>query len=121
MEKMRIYENGYTWMYFPAKANTPKALIAAFGDSDHDQMAKGAAKFFTSLGCNVLSLSPTQGDRRFTGYHNFPLECIEAAAKWLKQKGCSKIGITGISTTGMLCLSAASYICAFAGSCIHAI
>lgn len=97
-------------MYYPAKAKTDKAIIVALGDSDHNLMIKGAAKYIKSLGCNVLAITPTQHDKHYTGYHNFPLECIEAAVKWLKNNGSDRIGMTGGSTTGMLSLIAASYI-----------
>jgi len=42
-------------------------------------------------------------------HHNYPLERIELAIKWLKNNGTKKIGIAGASTTGTLALTAASY------------
>lgn len=108
MHMERINEGGYTWTYCPAKGNADKAIIVSLGDSDHDRMAKGAAKYILALGCNVLAIDPSQPHH--TGCHSFPLECVEAAAKWLKQRGNTKIGIAGGSTTGMLSLVAAAYV-----------
>ena len=108
MNMERINEGSYTWVYYPAEGSAGKALIVSLGDSDHDMMAKGAAKYFLSLGCSVLVIDPTQPS--YTGCHSFPLECVEAAAKWLRQRGNTKIGIAGGSTTGMLSLTAAAYI-----------
>lgn len=77
MKMERINENGHTWVYCSAKGNADKAIIVSLGHSDHDRMAKGAAKYLWSLGCNVLVIDPTQPHH--TGCHNFPLECVEAA------------------------------------------
>lgn len=108
MNMERINEGSYTWVYYPVKGPAEKAVIVMLGDSDHDMMTKGAAKYILSLGCNVLVIDPTQ--LCHTGCHSFPLECVEAAAKWLRQRGNTKIGIAGGSTTGMLSLTAAAYI-----------
>lgn len=108
MNMERINEGGYTWTYCPAKGGADKAIIVSLGHSDHDRMAKGAAKYILALGCNVLAIDPTQPCH--TGCHSFPLECVEAAAKWLRQRGNTKIGMAGGSTTGMLSLVAAAYV-----------
>ena len=110
MKKQRVTEKGSTWMYYPAQRQTDRAMIVAIGDSDHDLMVRGAAKYFTQLDCDVLAICPTQFEKKYTGYHNFPLEHIECAIKWLEENGHQKIGIAGGSTTGMLALIAASYI-----------
>lgn len=46
---------------------------------------------------------------RNNSHVNYPLERIETAIKWLQSHGNRKIGIMGISTTGMDALVAASY------------
>ena len=58
------------------------------------------------LGLNVMTMSPAKKDY---GHHNYPLERIEKAIRWLKTSGNQKIGIVGASTTGTLALTAASY------------
>lgn len=80
------------------------------GKSNHNRMVKCAAKWLHSQDCNVVSLCAVQKEGDNTGYHNFPIEYIAAATKWLFKHGNIKVGITGGSITGMLSLIAASYI-----------
>lgn len=71
-------------------------------------MAKSAVKWLQkTFHINVLTMSPAQKDY---GHHNYPLERMEEAVKFLKERGNEKIAISGASTTGMLSLIAASYI-----------
>ena len=53
-----------------------------------------------------MAMSP---DKKDYGHHNYPLERFGKAIGVLQEKGCSRIGIVGASTTGMLALLAASY------------
>lgn len=53
-----------------------------------------------------MTMSPAKKDY---GHHNYPLERIENAIRWLKVHGNKKVGIVGASTTGTLALTAASY------------
>ena len=69
-------------------------------------MAKCGAKWLHKNGVNVLCTSP---GRKNYSHVNYPLERIETAIKWLQNHGNRKIGIMGISTTGMDALVAASY------------
>jgi hypothetical protein len=69
-------------------------------------MARCGVKWLHQLGLNVLTMSP---DKKDYGYHNYPLERIEAAIAWLKAHSNEKIGIVGASTMGTLALTAASY------------
>lgn len=53
-----------------------------------------------------MTMSPAEKDY---GDHNYPLERIEKAIRWLKTSGNQKIGIVGASITGTLALTATSY------------
>ncbi len=53
-----------------------------------------------------MTMSPAKKDY---GHHNYPLERIENAIRWLKVHGNKKVGIVGASTTGTLALTVASY------------
>lgn len=107
---MHIEKEGFKGTYYPAKNNTDKAFIAIFGDTDNNLLTKGTAKWINSIGYNALGIGSIQNSEDSKGYHNFPLEYIEAAVKWLFQQGNTKVGIVGGSTTGMVSLVAASYI-----------
>ena len=59
--------------------------------------------------CPSRSDKAMSPDKKDYGHHNYPLERFGKAIEVLQEKGCSKIGIVGASTTGMLSLLAASY------------
>ena len=84
-----------------------KAFIEMFGDDTDDFLAKGGVKWLHAQGCSVMTMSP---DKKDYGHHSYPLERIEAAVRFLQENGHSKIGIIGLSTTGMVALAAASLI-----------
>ena len=73
------------------------------GDDAEDYLARTSVKLLHKLGLNVMTMSPAKKD------HNYPLDRIEKAIRWLKTSGNQKIGIVGASTTGTLALTAASY------------
>lgn len=81
-------------------------IIGLFGDDPNDYMAKCGAKWLHKNGVNVLCISPR---KKNYSHVNYPLERIETAIGWLKKNGNRKIGIMGMSTTGMDSLVAASY------------
>ena len=97
-------------MYFQGREETDKAVIVSLGTSDHDRMSKAAAKYLTSLGCDVVTLAPVLAGGKYDGWHRFPLESYEEIAGWLAKQGVQKIAVAGGSTTGMISLVAASYI-----------
>lgn len=100
-----VLKDGFHGSYFKCKNNSNCAIVTMLGDDSDDYMARTAAKWLNKLNVNVLTMSVA---KKSYSYHNYPLECIEKAIKWLKQNGNSKIGITGASTTGTLALTAAS-------------
>lgn len=101
-----VESDGFYGAYWQNKTQTSKAIIAMLGDDPEDYMAKCCVKWLIKKGVNVLTTSP--GKKNYS-HHNYPLERIESAIKWLKNHGNDKIGIVGASTTGTLALTAASY------------
>ena len=101
-----VDNDGFYGAYWKNKIPSECAIIAMLGDDPEDFMAKTSAKWLMKLGVNVLTMSP--GKKNYS-HHNYPLERIEKAIKWLKDNGNNKIGIAGASTTGTLALTAASY------------
>lgn len=102
-----VENDGFRGSYYPCKQNTDKAFIEMFGDDTDDFLSKGGVKYFHSLNCGVMTMSPEKKDY---GHHSYPLERIETAIEYLKKNGYKKIGIVGLSTTGMVALAAASFI-----------
>lgn len=109
MKKIRyeIPSGGFHGVYYPHQVPSRRGMIIMFGDDCEDHLAKCAASYFQDLGCNVMALSAARKDY---GYHSWPLENIEKAISVMKEKGNEVFGIAGISTTGMIALTAASLI-----------
>ena len=101
-----VKTGGFYGAYWKNKKETNCAIIAMLGDDPEDYMAKSCVKWLMKKGVNVLTMSPA---KKNYSHHNYPLERIESAIKWLKDNGNKKIGIAGASTTGTLALTAASY------------
>lgn len=97
--------DGFYGAWYPNSQKTDCTMILMLGDSSDDRLAVSAAKWLHRQGCNALAMSP---DKKDYGHHNYPLERFGKAIEFLKTRGCSKIGIVGASTTGMLALVAAS-------------
>lgn len=97
--------DGFYGVYYPNSAPSGKAIIAMLGDSSDDRMVVSGVKWLHQRGCNVLAMSPGKKDY---GHHDYPLERVERAVKFLMAQGNKKVGIVGASTTGMVALVAAS-------------
>lgn len=98
--------DGFYGVYWPCEPEADCTVIMMLGDDPEDWMARSGVKWMQHQGVNVLSMSPNKKDY---GHHNYPLERVEAAIRWLQAHGSKKIGIAGASTTGTLALTAAAY------------
>ena len=99
-------KDGFYGAFYECPSGSDKAMILMLGDAIDDRMAVSGVKWLHKQGCHVMAMSP---DRKDYGHHNYPLERFGKAIGVLQEKGCSRIGIVGASTTGMLALLAASY------------
>ena len=97
--------DGFYGAYWKCKTGSDCAMIAMIGDDPEDYLARTSVKWLHKLGVNVMTMLPGKKDY---GHHNYPLERIQKAIRWLKAHGNQKIGIVGASTTGTLALTAAS-------------
>lgn len=104
--KLSVENDGFYGTYYENPVKSDCAVIGLFGDDPNDYMAKCGAKWLHKNGVNCLAMSPGKKDY---SHVNLPLERIESAVKWLQKNGNRKIGIMGMSTTGMESLAAASY------------
>jgi pimeloyl-ACP methyl ester carboxylesterase len=98
--------DGFYGTFYECPVYTEKAVILMLGDAVDDRMAVSGVKWLHQQECHVMAMAP---DKKDYGHHNYPLERFGKAIEVLQEKGSSKIGIVGASTTGMLALAAASY------------
>ena len=114
--KRQYYEpekDGFYGAFYECPSDSDRAVILMLGDAIDDRMAVSGVKWLhqqkchvMAQKCHVMAMSP---DKKDYGHHNYPLERFGKAIEVIRKKGCSKIGIVGASTTGMLALLAASY------------
>ena len=98
--------DGFYGAWYPVSEKTNRAMLLMLGDSSDDYMARCGAKWLNQRSIHVLAMSP---DKKDYGHHNYPLERFGKAIGFLRSQGCTKIGIIGASTTGMMALLAASF------------
>lgn len=101
-----VQSSGFYGAYWKCKEGADSAVVVMLGDDPEDYMARSAVKWLLKRGVNVLTMSP--GKKNYS-HHNYPLERVERAVKWLKNNGNKRVGIIGASTTGTLALTAASF------------
>mgnify|MGYP000325118275 CR=1 FL=1 len=104
-EYFSVERDGFFGAYFPNPNATDRCVIALLGDDIDDRMAVSGVKWLQDRNCSVMTMAPGKKDY---GYHSFPLERFGKAIRVIQQRGNTKIGIVGASTTGMLALVAAS-------------
>lgn len=102
---------GYRWTYFPAAASSTHAILLV-GQS-RGVLIRACAGYFHALGCAFLAIPPAQNGQAGPGLHSFPLECVEAALDWLRERGVRSFGVMGASATGMLALTIAAQLPVF--------
>ncbi|MBQ8978845.1 MAG: acyl-CoA thioester hydrolase [Oscillospiraceae bacterium] len=99
--------DGFFGAYFPSPKPCSSGVILMLGDNIDDLMAKMGVKWLHSNGCNVMTYATSTKDY---AWHDQPIESFERAIEVLRNKGNTKFGIIGASTTAMAALAAASYI-----------
>lgn len=97
--------DGFYGRYYPVSKNTQSAIIVVTDDAVDGIISKCIVKWVCGLGIDALAVSPEKHEK---GYHSYPMEHIEYAVNFLKNKRNEKVGIIGISATGMIALTAAS-------------
>lgn len=98
--------HGFSGTYFPTDEPSSRAMISLMGLSGSmaDFIAKGTAAWLNGFGINALQLK-IEGN----GLCSFPLETFRCIFNFLQSRGCTKIGVIGMSTGGMMALAAASH------------
>lgn len=102
MKKCSVSQDGFYGKYCPID-NTKAIMLVITDDDVDDTMSKVQVKWFHSLGISALALSPLE-----KGCHSYPLEFVENAIGYCKEKGYTKIGVIGISASAMVALTSAS-------------
>ena len=98
------------WHKAEKELDPQKALIVLGGSEGNENVPKNVGKMFADRGVSALGVLYFNAPGLPDSLVQAPVESIENAVKWLKEKGYSKIYIYGISKGGELALLAASLI-----------
>ncbi len=109
MQKLIFHpeQDNFYGAFYPCPEPTDKVFLLMSEKHIQHFSVKAAVKWFHSLNCHVMALSP---ERTAHNYRNYPIEQIAAAVQYLSNKGFRKIGIFGFCFTGTIALAAASFI-----------
>jgi len=106
-ERCTEEKEGFFGLFCPAEKYPKAALILPSDDNADDHLAKSELKWAHSLGISAVTISP---DKKENGLHDWPIEHVESAVRFLQGKGYGKIGIFGLSSGSLIALTAASLL-----------
>ena len=97
-----------SYLYGP-KIKSSRCFIVLLGDEGNDFMDKACARWLTEYaGCAALCLALRPEKSQNSGISLWPLENVEKALAFAKEKGFKKLGILGMSIQAAMALSAAA-------------
>ena len=111
MERCTLEEHGFTGIYFPGTRSPDIAVISVGGASCDEQTSVSMSRYLRQAGYNVLVLGFYLWEGLSKELVSIPVDYVEKAIRWLKQKkGIRAIAMTGASTGAGYTLLAASLI-----------
>ena len=102
-----VEKDDFCGLFSPIKENRNAAIIVLEDGHPNSYHVKAAMKWLNRSGVSAMGVGP---EKYMKGVHNWPLENIENAAKFLKSQGYNRVGVIGSSFGSNMALSAASRI-----------
>lgn len=108
MVQTTVAVEGFEGILFPAEGRKDKVMIVVSGSNGGMRMTKQCAEFYCKNGIPALAVAlfKTKGTQK--NLDRVPIEYIENAIKWLKERGYKRIGIDGTSKGSEMALLSAS-------------
>lgn len=103
-----VKENGFEGILYPGDGSKEKVLIVVSGSNGGMKMTAEVAEFYHKNGIPALAVAMFNTKQTIRGLDRVPIEYIESAIKWLKERGYQKIGMDGLSKGSELTLLCAS-------------
>lgn len=107
-EILRVEKEGFQGIYIKAATDSSKAMIVVGGSEGGINAAHGVAKAFAEEGIHCLAVAYWGTEQTTNDLVLIPIEIIQKAVCFLKEKGYEKVGIYGVSKGAELSLIAAS-------------
>ena len=102
-----VEKNGFCGLFSPIKENRNAAVIVLEDGHPDSYIVKTAMKWLNRSGVSAMGVGP---EKYMKGVHNWPLENVENAVRFLKSQGYDKVGVIGSSFGSNMALSAAARI-----------
>lgn len=108
MVKTTVVSDGFEGILFPIENKKGKVIIVVSGSNGGMRMTKSCAQFYCENGIPALAVAlfKTKGTQK--NLDRVPIEYIENAIRWLRDKGYERIGIDGTSKGSEIALLSAS-------------
>lgn len=103
-----VKDDGFEGILFPGNGRKDKILIVMSGSNGGMSLTREAAEFYDKNGVPALALALFKTKQTQPDLSRVPVEYVEKAILWLKEKGYQKIGIDGTSKGSEMALIAAS-------------
>ena len=88
-----VKKDGFCGLFSPIKENKKAAIIILEDGHPDSYVVKTAMKWLNRSGVSAMGVGP---ERYMKGVHNWPLENVENAVRFLRSKGYEKFGVIGI-------------------------
>lgn len=109
-EILNVQREGFQGILLKAQSDSNKAMIMLGGSEGGISAAYGVAKAFAEEGVHSLAVAYWGTEQTASALELIPIEIIQTAIHYLKQKGYEKVGIYGVSKGAEMALTAASLI-----------
>ncbi len=108
MIKTTVDIDGFEGILFPADGRKDKVMIVVSGSNGGMRMTKNCAEFYSKNGVPALAVAlfKTKGTQK--NLDRVPIEYIESAIKWLRDREYERIGIDGTSKGSEIALLSAT-------------
>lgn len=104
-----VKNDGFEGILYPGDGSKDRILIVVSGSNGGMKMTAEIAGFYHDNGIPALAVAMFNTKQTINGLVRVPLEYVECAIKWLKERGYQKIGIDGTSKGSEYALLCASY------------
>ena len=102
-----VEKDGFCGLFSPIAENRNAAVIILEDGPPDSYLVKAALKWLNRSGVSAMGVGP---EKSMKGVHNWPLENIETAVRFLRSQGYDRVGVIGSSFGSNMALSAAARI-----------
>lgn len=107
LKHFTVENDGFCGLFSPTHRNRNAAIIVLEDGHPDSFIVKTAMKWLNRSGVSAMGIGP---EKYMKGVHNWPLENVENAVKFLQSQGYGKVGVIGCSFGSNMALSAAARI-----------